>query len=399
VGFALGFDGTHSMTARTLAGWGIRLVIATLLALVLGPVGVLEANGDAGPSADSAAERPQTMGAATKAEPFFGYGVDVELLGQPVSTLLNGVLGMQFNWVRQVVEWRQLEPAAGQYNWTGLDAAVYEVSNRGLHLMLLISDTPDWVETVGEDLAPGSHALPADLDAWTRFLVALVSRYDGLVDAYQVWGAPDLSAAWNSDSASSYVQLLRAAHQVIRSHSPGTLVVSAGLPADAGLGYLAAMYRAGLAAHCDAVAVSLGRATAGDYLLVRQVMAANGDEGKPVWLTGLGWPAATGDGACAPGVSEEQQADSLVGAIRMAEQEPSIQLVIVDNYNWSVVDPSSNGACFSLIRSDWSARPAFLELAQMRQEELFPGAGQLLGHASRRAPQAGVKPHVYRPDS
>jgi hypothetical protein len=374
-------------------------VIATLLALVLGPVGVLEATGGAGPSVDSAAERPQTMGAAAKGEPFFGYGVDMELMGQPIAPLLNGVLGMQFNWVRQVVAWRQLEPAAGQYDWGQLDAAVCEVSNRGLHLMLLVSDAPDWAGGVGEDSAPGSSGLPADLDAWARFLAALVSRYDGLVDAYQVSRAPDLSAEWTSEAVSDYVRLLQVAYDVVHTHSPGALVVSAGLPADTGLGYLAAMYAAGLAAYCDAVAVQLARATAGDYQLVRQVMAANGDGGKPVWLTGLGWPAATDDGACPAGINEKQQADALVDAVRMAEGEPSIQLVMVDNYNRSVVNPSSDAACYSLIRSDWSARPAFLELAQMRQEQLFPGGGQPRMHASRRAPQAGVKPHVYRPDA
>jgi hypothetical protein len=339
------------------------------------------------------------MGAAAKGEPFFGYGVDVELMGQPVAPLLNGVRGMQFNWVRQAVAWRQLEPTAGQYDWSELDNIVYEVANRGLHLTLLISQAPDWAATVDKGLAPGGHALPADLNAWARFLEVLVSRYGPLVDAYQIWQAPDLAAGWNSDSVEGYLQLLQIAYQVISVRSPGTLVVSAGLPADAGLGYLAAMYRVGLAAYCDAVAISLEGATPGDYPLVREVMAANGDGGKPVWLTDLGWPASASGDACAAGVSEAQQAESLVHAVRMAAQEPSIQLAMVDNYNRAVVDPSLEAACYSLIRADWSARPAFLELAQMRQEELFPRGGQLLLQASRRAPQVGVKPHVYRPAS
>ncbi len=399
MGIAAELNGTHSMKVRTLAGWVIRFAIATLLALVLGPVGVLEAGGDSEPPEEAAAERAQTMGAAAKGEPFFGYGVDVELMGQPISPLLNGVLGIQFNWVRQAVAWHQIEPAAGLFDWSMLDPIVHEVANRGLHLTLLIRDPPPWVGTVAEEVAPGSQALPADLAAWARFLMALASRYDGLVDAYQIWQEPDLSAKWNSDTVVGYVQLLRVAYQVVRQQSPGTLVVTAELPAHAGLGYLAAMYRAGLAAYCDALAVSLAGATAGDYHLVRQVMAANGDDGKAVWLTGLGWPATTGGSACTTGVGEKEQADSLVYTVRVARQEPSIQLVMVDNYNQSVVAPSSRAACYSLIRSDWSARPAFLELAQMRQEEEFRGGGQPLMHASRRAPQAGIKPHVYRPDS
>ncbi len=398
LGFAAATDGTHAMKGRRLAGWVIRFVIATLLALVLGPVGVLEADGDTGPSADEST-RPQTMGAEAKGEPFFGYGVDVELMGQPISPLLNGVRGMHFNWVRQAVAWRQIEPAAGQYDWSGLDNLVYEVANRGLHLTLLISDAPDWAGAIGGGQSPGGYALPTDLNAWGRFLEAMTSRYGRLVDAYQIWQAPDLAAGWNPDSVEGYVRLLQMAYQVISLQSPGTMVVSAELPAGAGLGYLAAMYRYGLAAHCDAVAISLTGAASGDYPLVRQVMAANGDGGKPVWLTGLGWPASAGDNTCAGGVSEVQQAEVLVRAVRMAEREPLIQLVMVDNYNRSVVDPSQEAACYSLIRADWSARPAFLELAQMRQEELFPYGGQTLPGASRRAPQAGVKPHVYRPAS
>lgn len=382
------------MAGQATAERAIRLAIIALLSLV--SVRVSEAGAGSGP-APTASATPQTMGAAVKGEPFFGYGVDIELLGQPTSPLLNGVLGMQFNWVRQSVDWRELQSAPGTSKWDELDVAVTEVANRGLRLVLLIVGTPRWAGGTNDLLVSENQPSPG-MDAWSGFMEELAGRYDGLVDAYQIGRMPDLSGGWNAASVAAHVRVVQLAHQAVSSRSPSALVVSAGVTADTGLGYLAAMYGAGLASHCDAIAVSVRGASAGTYEQVRQVMTANGDGSKPIWLTDVGWPVATDGSVCAAGLSEEQQSEALVHTVRTAAEDPSVQLVMVDNYNQSLVNPSSERACFSLMRSDWSARPAFLDLAQFRQEVLFLGAHNSAQQASHRVPQARLKPYSYQPD-
>ena len=381
---------------------GIQLaaLLLLLLPLIVSPLGVAHGSGG---------DRPQTMGSATKGEPYFGYGVTAQLLGQPVAPLLNGVIGMQFNWVRQASSWAEIEPSPGRYEWDALDLVVNEIQARGLRLLLVISGTPDWARPAGSNLAHDGP--PADLAAFENFVATLAGRYVGAVDAYQVWQAPNVIANWDSPaglSAGNYVQLIQVAYRAIKAGSPEALVVSAnlepvgeseadGVTSQADLAYLSATYGAGLASSYDVAGLSLhGPAGLGHYQELRQVMAEHGEGGRAVWLTQVTWPCSAKEEE----EQEEKQAEFLVETFQMAERSLTIQVMIVDNFNLSIVEPSAPESCTSLICSDWSARPAFLQLAQMRQQQIFSRASGASGdgpHPRNRAPQSGVKPYLYQP--
>lgn len=366
--------------------------------------------------ADPGAE--QSMGDLTDQTPFFGYGITAQLRGDYVEALLNGLTGMHFNWVRQPVLWKQVEAARGVYDWGWLDQIVGAVDIRGLNLLLVVSGTPDWARPAGANLA--HDAPPADLSAWSQFMTLLAARYAGRVQAYQVWQSPNLLSHWATaagPSAGSYVTYLQAAFQAVKTQDPGALLISAGLaPVEGADGiaavddllYLEQAYQSGLSTWCDALGVTLdGGALAPQitvagprhfrhYEAVRRVMADYGDQDRPLWLTQVGWGVSPCDGSLT-GVSELDQAEYLVQAFQMARALPYLQVMMVDNFNLSVTAPDSPAAPYSMIRSDWSARPAFLRLAQMRQEEIFFGAGQAQLLAQNRAPQSGVKPYLYQP--
>ena len=96
-----GLPGRNSPSALSSARSGIQLaaLLSLLLSLILSPLNIAHGWGGDG---------PQTMGNATQGEPYFGYGVTAQLLGQPVTPLLNGLVGMQFNWVRQPLSWAEI---------------------------------------------------------------------------------------------------------------------------------------------------------------------------------------------------------------------------------------------------------------------------------------------------
>jgi len=388
------FNRNPARPAFLKVGIQIAALLLLLLPLIVSPLGVAHGSGG---------DRPQTMGSATKGEPYFGYGVTAQLLGQPVAPLLNGVMGMQFNWVRQASSWAEIESSPDRYHWDDLDLVVNEIQARGLHLLLMISDTPDWARPAGSNLAHDGP--PADLAAFENFVTTLAGRYAGMVDAYQIWQAPNVIANWDSPaglSAGNYVQLIQVAYRAIKAASPETLVLSAGLEpiseseadgvtSQADLAYLSATYGAGLASSHDVAGLHLyGPAGVSHYQELRQVMAEHGEGGRAVWLTQVTWPCSAGE------EEEEAQARFLVETFQMAEKSLTIQVMIVDNFNLSIVEPSAPEGCTSLIRSDWSARPAFIQLAQMRQQQIFSRASDD-AYPRNRAPQSGVKPYLYRP--
>lgn len=380
--------------------------------------------------------KPAVPGGTGKAglQESFGYGATVQLMGQPVAPLLNGITGMHFDWVRLPLRWADVEPDAGQYDWSQLDFVVDSVGDRGLDLLLVVAGTPGWARPQGADLTRDGP--PANLSHWAAFLTALADRYTLEVAAYQIWQDPNAAANWDSPagvSAKQYVQLLQVAYHAVKGSSPDALVISAGLyptgQADGvsvvdDLTYLSIMYQTGVAAWCDAVGAhvngtanppsayidghqSTSLPSAGEsplyyrhYEAIRQVMVRNGDEETPIWLTQVGWASLPGtptDHEYSARVSEEQQAAYLVQAFRMAEQTPYIEAMMVDNFNLSTITPSAPEAGFSLIRADWTARPAFLQLAQMRQEQVLSNTGAARARGRNRSPQSWSKPFHQQP--
>jgi hypothetical protein len=100
----------------------------------------------------------------------------------------------------------------------------------------------------------------------------------------------------------------------------------------------------------------------------RDVMSQAGDD-KKIWLTEFGYDSSD---LAVPGyeystfISEDTQARFLVQAFQIARQTPYIGGVMVWNLNYQVVVPKSDEKWgFAVLRSDWSARPAFSALAAM----------------------------------
>jgi hypothetical protein len=96
-------------------------------------------------------------------------------------------------------------------------------------------------------------------------------------------------------------------------------------------------------------------------------MAANGDGDKDVWATEFGWPTIDGMGVpvndgwgYAADIDEAQQASYVAGGFAWAATWDHVGTLFLWNLNfWPVAGAENEMAKFSLVRGDWSPRPAY----------------------------------------
>ncbi len=69
---------------------------------------------------------------------------------------------------------------------------------------------------------------PADLEAWKRYVTNIVSRYEDVVRAWEVWNEPDLQAFWVG-TPTQYAELLAVTYETVGRADPTATVVLGGL--------------------------------------------------------------------------------------------------------------------------------------------------------------------------
>lgn len=299
-------------------------------------------------------------------------------------TILHLAHDAGFTWVVQLLEWREVEPAPGDYFWEYPDWLVRASEYYGLNLALRLDHPPEWALSANPD------GPPVDALTYARFAGLVATRYRGRVAAYIVWNEPNLTAEWagRPPNPTAYVALLQAAYQAIKAADPAARVVSAGLAPTNEVSaralddrlFLRAMYAAGAKGHFAALGAhpygfgfppddppgvhqGLNFARLAE---LRQIMVEAGDARTPVWATELGWttnPVKPEEQWL--GVSEEQQASYLVGAFAKAQQEwPWLELLVV--WHLSVGLPAGDEkAGYSLLNDDYTPRPAYRALAAL----------------------------------
>src|SRR5260221_7734994 len=144
--------------------------------------------------------RPTDLGANLiqhEAFPSLSYGIQAFLWWNAYtrSRDLERVRQMRFDYVKQIVDWADLQPEPDRpYNWQNLDDVAGEVQYRQLKLVARIGKAPYWAER-----APGSdeNQPPVDLKALETFCHDLAARYKGRIAAYQVWNEPNLDREWS----------------------------------------------------------------------------------------------------------------------------------------------------------------------------------------------------------
>ncbi len=235
-----------------------------------------------------------------------------------------------FGWIRQPFPWYDLEiQAKGDFidrrnnpaksAWDKYDNIVALAEQYGLGLIARLEAPPEWAHQGYADL--GTLGPPADFADYADYVAAVAQRYRGRIRAYQLWNEPNIYPEWGAQAVNpeDYAKMLCLAYQRVKAVDPEAIVLAAALAPTveqsgrdlSDLIFLQRMYTAG-AGKCFDVAAAQGYGLFsgpedrrlspwGTHLarptLMRDIMVANGDAGKPNWLAEANWNALPSENA------------------------------------------------------------------------------------------------------
>lgn len=315
---------------------------------------------------------------------------------------------MEFGWVKQTFPWRNIELSKGGYDWFRPDQIVDAVTNKyGLNLIVRIDSHPLW--SVEPYLPPEeitNNQPPHNYQDFGDFCFALADRYKGQIKAYQVWNEPNLDREWGEKppNPAEYTELLRVCYEGIKAGDPDAIVISAGLsPTETSLPdampddeFLQGMYDAGAASYFDVLGLHAPGFKAPPALSpdeaadpagpwgghrfnafrhvedMRAIMVANGDANKQVAILEMGWilEQQIHQEYSWFGVTEQQQAEYLVGAYQYARENwsPWIGLmttIYMADADWTA--ETHEQYWWSIVLPDGTPRLAYQALAEMEK--------------------------------
>jgi len=351
---------------------GLRGALAALLAI---SVGVLAPSILLTASVPASASSAPTSVASTGLTAAISPGDVSSLSSTQLTNMMNGIAASGATWVRLGASWGQAEQKSNTYAWSYSDNPVNAALAAGLNVLFVIngSDIPSWA-------ASPSGNLNTFASQYTAFANASVQRYSGSpfnIHTYEVWNEPNLGSNWGGTaSGTQYATVLKSAYSAIKTADASSFVVSGGLSPAGNDGtdvspqtFLTEMYAAGAGGYFDAVGAhpycfpadptnSSSASWSFFYNLqswIYQVMVANGDGAKKVWMTEFGVPTGTdtSDGA----VSLQTQAQQLTDGFNALKQLPWAGPLFW--YNWQDgTNTASIYDSFGLVDSSGNPKPA-----------------------------------------
>jgi len=197
------------------------------------------------------------------------------------------------------VNWPDLEPNKGQWQFQRLDRYVSVARQHGTSILLPLGGSPSWASArpaLPSNYQPGFTAEPANLGDWRAYVTAVVSRYRGRIQAYDIWNEPNLRDFWTG-TTDQMVDLTLEAAKIIHAADPKALLVSPAPTADYGVPWLEEFLKKGVCQYVDAIGFHFyvnPHTRPPEEMVpviqrVRQVMAENGCGNKPLWNTETGW--------------------------------------------------------------------------------------------------------------
>jgi len=239
--------------------------------------------------------------------------------------------------VRIDLFWNDVQPCpACPLEWSRLDALVDTANARGMRVLLILDYSASWANG-GRD---GSW-FPTDDAAWAGIIEATVTRFGDMVQAYEVWNEPNISAFGNYGDnsvdvrARRYWELARIAYERVHAGCASCVVLAGGsavgdVVSSGGVlvndneasDWLEWAYTHSMAGSFDAVAYHPypdwgGGHTpsyaptpcdvgwyrfwsaygpndphCGGLAALREVMTSHGDSAKKIWATEFGFPTS-----------------------------------------------------------------------------------------------------------
>jgi len=310
---------------------------------------------------------------------------------QDIDTTLDMLQAMGVQDVRVYIPWVYTQPLPNQYNWAPIDDIMNAAKARNMGVLAMVNSTPVWAGTDGN--FPGAKT--PDPVAYANFMTQVATRYGKTISAYEVWNEVNCVCFYDPISPSSYTELLKAAYPAIKAADPTATVIAAGLgsvstvngitmnPVD----YVNAMYAAGAKNYFDALAFHPYQETLkfsdGENVVlspftqiqkIYDLMAANGDGLKKIWITEYGVPTNN--------VSEHTQAEFIKNLIETWQtMSTNGQFFGGPIFIYTTRDDQPGSGKFGVFYADWIPKEAAFVIAQ--EILRLNGVGGVEGIAAR----------------
>lgn len=310
---------------------------------------------------------------------------------EKLATYMKNVRDLGVGRVRFDIDWDVVQYYGPKsYDWSPFDHVVDAANNEGLEITAVFTHTPKWARAA--DCAEvSSRCRPVNAAAYAAFVGEAVKRYAPKgIHNWEIWNEPNLSALWFPKvQPVVYTDYLKRAAVEVRKYDPQSLILLGGLthtetnpekgnsaPPD----FLKIVYEHGGGDSFDAVAVhpytypflpTYDNVVMGfdDMRAVRDVMVANGQPEKKVWITELGAPTGGPLRIATDGNTRtEIGADHVTEALQKRIFEESAHFVQhntwIDTFFWySYQDKSNNHEStenfFGILRADGSRKPVY----------------------------------------
>lgn len=264
------------------------------------------------------------------------FGINTFLQKEVEEPKLRAMLQMiheaGFVWLRQEFPWEDLEvDGRGQFtdtrndyngdgqpdtidSWIKYDRIVDLTEEYGLKLMVRLSNPPDWSRANNPETLAGNYAPPDDFQDFVNYASAVANRYKGRITHYQVWNEPNIYPEWGEQFAdpAAYTEMLCRTYRALKAIDPKIVVISGAIAPTISLDgyqgyqdliYLQNMYDNGAGECFDVLAAQgyglfsgptdrrmrLTSVNMARHIYYRDLMVANGDAHKPIWLSEVAW--------------------------------------------------------------------------------------------------------------
>ncbi len=269
---------------------------------------------------------------------------------------------LHIDWIRYQLNWSDIEPQSGQYNWKKLDAVVALANANNIHITFPIQVAPEWALS---QTCANRKFLPGPTQT-AHFAQTVAQRYDnqhghGYIDSYEV-GNEEFDSLWTGDWDESiacrqpafYGPVLKATYLAIKQASPQALVgmnsmwwVNTPHVHD----YMNWLYQNGYKQYFDFANFHYYICNGDpsktqqdhpsfteEWQTIHSVMQQYQDGAKPIWVTETGWNinAVDQDPKCM--VSPQQQAQYLVETTQAAMDSHVIHHIF-----WYTIDRGNDG--------------------------------------------------------
>lgn len=279
--------------------------------------------------------------------------------------------------------WAYYESERGQYHWEHADGRIEYARNQGLTVIARLGGmVPEYARRAEDGSPTVTTLLPEEhFTDFGNMVFAFVSRYKDRVRHIIIWNEPNVAGEWGFRRVDpeGYARLLQIAYTRAKEADPTIEVLGGALAPTLGAGdgelalddltYLERMYAAGAGAAMDALAVHAyglrfppEEPPARDVVnfrrteLLREIMAANGDAGKPIYITEMGWNDSP---RWTQAVKPLVRVDYTLRAFEWAEQNwPEVRAACV----WAFRYPApqrSYGDYYTLVTPDFALKPIY----------------------------------------